>query len=67
MREATVAAVVDAYLERPISIKNPGQTLSAGALAQDKPEKLVILSHRVHQTVAAGSQGGDITAGCVAV
>ena len=36
--------------------------LSAGAEAQDKPEKLVILAHKVHQTVATGSQGGDITA-----
>lgn len=37
--------------------------LSASASAQDKPEKLTILSHRVHQTVATGAQGGDITAG----
>ena len=36
--------------------------LSASAYAQDKPEKLVILSHKVHQTVATGEQGGDITA-----
>jgi multiple sugar transport system substrate-binding protein len=36
--------------------------LSASAIAQDKPDKLVILSHKVHQTVAAGEQGGDITA-----
>ncbi len=32
------------------------------ATAQDKPEKLTIISHRVHQTVATGAQGGDITA-----
>jgi multiple sugar transport system substrate-binding protein len=38
-------------------------TLSVSANAQDKPEKLTILAHRVHQTVATGSQGGDITAG----
>jgi len=38
-------------------------TLAAGAAgAQDKPAKLTILSHRVHQTVATGAQGGDITA-----
>lgn len=30
-------------------------------LAQDKPEKLTIISHRVHNTVATGDQGGDIT------
>ena len=36
--------------------------LSASAEAQDKPEKLVILAHKVHQTVATGEQGGDITA-----
>jgi len=36
--------------------------LSASAIAQDKPDKLVILSHKVHQTVAIGEQGGDITA-----
>ena len=33
------------------------------AAAQDKPAKLTILSHRVHQTVSTGTQGGDITAG----
>ncbi len=32
------------------------------AAAEDKPEKLTIISHRVHQSVATGSQGGDITA-----
>jgi multiple sugar transport system substrate-binding protein len=37
-------------------------TTALPATAQDKPEKLTILSHRVHQTVATGSQGGDITA-----
>jgi multiple sugar transport system substrate-binding protein len=37
--------------------------LTASAQAQDKPENLTILSHRVHQTVATGSQGGDITEG----
>jgi multiple sugar transport system substrate-binding protein len=31
------------------------------AVAQETPEKLTILSHRVHQTVATGEQGGDIT------
>jgi multiple sugar transport system substrate-binding protein len=31
------------------------------ALAQDKPERLTIIAHRVHQTVATGNQGGDIT------
>ncbi len=31
------------------------------AQAQDKPEKLTIISHRVHQSVATGQQGGDIT------
>lgn len=36
--------------------------LSASAIAQDKPDKLVILSHKVHQTVATGEQGGDVTA-----
>jgi multiple sugar transport system substrate-binding protein len=30
-------------------------------LAQDKPDALTIISHRVHQTVATGEQGGDIT------
>ena len=33
-----------------------------GAAAQDKPEKLTILSHKVHNTVATGDQGGDVTA-----
>jgi multiple sugar transport system substrate-binding protein len=44
-------------------------TLAAGSLlygaaatAQDKPESLTILSHRVHQTVSTGTTGGDITA-----
>jgi multiple sugar transport system substrate-binding protein len=31
------------------------------ALAQEKPETLTILSHSVHNTVATGEQGGDIT------
>jgi len=34
----------------------------AAADAQDKPEKLTILAHKVHHTVATGEQGGDITA-----
>jgi len=37
-------------------------TAAFGASAQDKPEKLTILSHKVHNTVATGDQGGDITA-----
>jgi multiple sugar transport system substrate-binding protein len=32
------------------------------AMAQDKPDDLTIISHRVHQTVATGEQGNDITA-----
>jgi multiple sugar transport system substrate-binding protein len=35
---------------------------AATAGAQDRPAKLTILAHRVHQTVATGAQGGDITA-----
>ena len=31
------------------------------ALAQNKPEKLTIISHRVHRSVSTGEQGGDIT------
>ncbi len=31
------------------------------AQAQDKPEKLTIISHKVHETVSTGAQGGDIT------
>lgn len=34
---------------------------AAPALAQDKPDNLTIISHRVHQTVSTGEQGGDIT------
>lgn len=34
---------------------------TAAAPAQDKPDSLTIISHRVHQTVATGEQGGDIT------
>ena len=34
----------------------------AAATAQDKPETLTILSHRVHQTVSTQGAGGDITA-----
>ncbi len=34
---------------------------AGSALAQDKPDSLTIISHRVHQTVATGEQGGDIT------
>jgi multiple sugar transport system substrate-binding protein len=34
---------------------------AAVAMAQDKPDKLEILAHRVHATVATGTQGGDIT------
>jgi multiple sugar transport system substrate-binding protein len=37
-----------------------------GAAAQDKPDKLIILSHKVHNTVATGSQGGDVTADWIA-
>lgn len=29
--------------------------------AQDKPDNLTIISHKVHQTVSTGEQGGDIT------
>jgi multiple sugar transport system substrate-binding protein len=36
--------------------------VAGGARAEDKPEALTILAHRVHQTVSTGSQGGDITA-----
>jgi len=36
-------------------------TMSGVAFAQNKPEKLTIISHRVHQTVSTGEQGGDIT------
>ncbi|MCB1550340.1 MAG: extracellular solute-binding protein [Hyphomicrobiaceae bacterium] len=35
--------------------------LASGAQAEDKPEKLTILSHKVHETVSTGAQGGDIT------
>ncbi len=35
--------------------------LAAPALGQDKPDNLTIISHRVHQTVSTGEQGGDIT------
>lgn len=35
--------------------------LAAPALAQDKPDNLTVISHRVHQTVSTGEQGGDIT------
>ncbi|MCY7306309.1 MAG: extracellular solute-binding protein, partial [Rhodoferax sp.] len=31
-------------------------------LAQNKPEKLTILSHRVHMSVLTGAKGGDATA-----
>ena len=31
------------------------------AMAQDKPESLTILAHRVHQTVSTQGAGGDIT------
>lgn len=34
---------------------------ATAAMAQDKPEKLTIISHKVHQTVSTGSGGGDIT------
>jgi multiple sugar transport system substrate-binding protein len=47
---------------RPVALLGAASlALSASAQAQDKPERLTILSHRVHQTVATGSQGGDIT------
>jgi len=36
-------------------------TLAAPAIAQDKPENLTIIAHRVHQTVAT-AEGNDITA-----
>ena len=35
--------------------------LAAPAIAQDKPDDLTVISHRVHQTVSTGEQGGDIT------
>ena len=35
--------------------------MASVGVAADKPDHLTILSHRVHQTVATGSQGGDIT------
>ena len=47
---------------RPVALLNAAcLAFGASAHAQDKPEKLTILAHRVHQTVATGSQGGDIT------
>jgi multiple sugar transport system substrate-binding protein len=49
---------------RPVALLGAASlALTASAQAQDKPENLTILSHRVHQTVATGSQGGDITEG----
>lgn len=36
-------------------------TLATPAIAQDKPENLTIIAHRVHQTVAT-AEGNDITA-----
>lgn len=36
--------------------------ITGAAQAQDKPDKLTIISHRVHETVSTGEQGGDITA-----
>ena len=40
----------------------PTLALAAAGWAQDKPEKLTILSHRVHRSVLTGIQGGDATA-----
>ena len=36
--------------------------LGGSALAQDKPDVIRIFSHPVHERVATGNQGGDITA-----
>ncbi len=36
--------------------------LPAAAWSQSKPEKLTILSHRVHRSVLTGAKGGDATA-----
>ncbi|MEO6626247.1 MAG: extracellular solute-binding protein [Burkholderiaceae bacterium] len=36
--------------------------LSQGVWSQAKPEKLTILSHRVHRSVLTGAKGGDATA-----
>lgn len=35
--------------------------VTGAATAQDKPGKLTIISHKVHETVSTGAQGGDIT------
>jgi multiple sugar transport system substrate-binding protein len=39
-----------------------GLLSSHALLAQQKPEKLYVASHRVHMTVAVGTQAGDVTA-----
>ena len=36
--------------------------LAPAVRAQAKPEKLIILSHRVHMSVLTGGKGGDATA-----
>lgn len=36
-------------------------TVTGAAMAQDKPSKLTIISHKVHEAVSTGDQGGDIT------
>ena len=35
--------------------------VTGAAMAQDKPDKLTIISHKVHETVSTSAQGGDIT------
>ncbi len=40
----------------------PTLALGAAGWAQDKPEKLTILAHRVHRSVITGDKGGDATA-----
>lgn len=48
-----------------VGVFGSAAALAAAGLpaAAQSPQKLSVFGHRVHQTVATGSQGGDITKG----